>query len=334
MATRRTGRAATFERLTPTLATFRLRPEDGFPFPDYKAGQYMALSRDDCKLTRRVTDASGKAHYEPDLDEAGQPRRGTVTHSYSIASAPWETRELGHLEFYIVLEVGEQQYPGRLTESFFRVSPPDDDLVGYVDRIAGDFTLDKRAAGARNVVMVGTGTGLAPFVAMAKELDREAQAGRTDGVRYTLFHANRTADELAYHRELQAIEDAARFDFVYVASVSRPSGPPDPRVGAGRGNNVLRHVMDMPSKEQDELAAAEAEGGDVAAARKALERAVPAVLPARVDARALRDRLDPQTTVILTCGNPSSMSDIRYVADTNGIRFEKEDWKLVLPARA
>jgi len=334
MATRRTGRAATFERLTPTLATFRLRPEDGFPFPDYKAGQYMALARDDCKLTRRVTDASGKARYEPDVDEAGQPRRGTVTHSYSIASAPWETRELGHLEFYVVLEVGEQQYPGRLTESFFRMSPPDDDVVGYVDRIAGDFTLDKRAAGARNVVMVGTGTGLAPFVAMAKELDHEAAAGRTDGVRYTLFHANRTADELAYHRELQAIEDAARFDFVYVASVSRPSGAPDPRVGAGRGNNLLRRVMDMPSKEQDELAEAGAAGGDVAAARKALERAVPAVLPSRVDARALRDRLDPATTVILTCGNPSSMSDIRYVAETNGIRFEKEDWKLVLPARA
>ncbi len=313
MANRRTGRAAAFERLTPTLATFRLRPEDGFPFPDYKAGQYMALSRDDCKLTRRITGEDGRTRYEPDLDDAGQARRGTVTHSYSIASAPWETRELGHLEFYIVLEVGEQQYPGRLTESFFRMRPPDDDRIGYVDRIAGDFTLDKRAAGARNVVMVGTGTGLAPFVAMAKELDHEAAAGRTDGVRYTLFHANRTADELAYHRELLAIEDAARFDFVYVASVSRPSGAPDPRVGSGRGNNVLRHVLGMPPREPN---------------------AVPAVLPARVDARALRDRLDPAATVILTCGNPSSMADIKDVADANGIRFEKEDWKLVLPARA
>ena len=312
MADKRTGRASTFERLTPTLATFRLQPADGFPFPEYKAGQYMALSRDDCKLTRRVVGPDGKAHYEPDLDAAGEPRRGTVTHSYSIASAPWETRELGHLEFYIVLEVGDQQYPGRLTESFFRMSPPSDDRVGYVDRIAGDFTLDKRAAGARNVVMVGTGTGLAPFVGMVKELDHSARSGRTDGVRYTLFHANRTADELAYHRELLEIEDAARFDFVYVASVSRPSGPADPRVGSGRGNNVLRHVMGMPPKE---------------------EGAVKAALPARVDAHALRDRLDPAATVILTCGNPSSMSDIKHVADTNGIRFEKEDWKLVLPTR-
>lgn len=333
MAEKRTGRAATFERLTPTLATFRLLPQDGFPFPDYKAGQYMALSRDDCRLTRRVVGPDGKAHYEPDLDAAGAPRRGTVTHSYSIASAPWETRELGHLEFYIVLEVGANEFPGRLTESFFRIEPPADDRVGYVDRIAGDFTLDKRAEGARNVVMVGTGTGLAPFVAMAKELDRQASAGRGDSVRYTLFHANRTADELAYHRELLEIEDRARFDFVYVASVSRPSGTTDPRVGSGRGNNLLRHVMGMPPKEQDELQAAEAGGGDVAGARKALERAVPAVLPARVDARVLRDRLDPAATVILTCGNPSSMSDIKHVADANGIRFEKEDWKLVLPAR-
>lgn len=331
MADKRTGRAATFERLTPTLATFRLSPQDGFPFPDYKAGQYMALSRDDCKLTRRVTEG-GKTRYEPDLDEAGEPRRGTVTHSYSIASAPWETRELGHLEFYVVLEVGEQQYPGRLTESFFRVQPGTDDRVGYVDRIAGDFTLDRRAAGARNVVMVGTGTGLAPFVAMAKELDHEARAGRTDGVRYTLFHANRTADELAYHRELLAIEDAARFDFVYVASVSRPAGTADPRVGTGRGNNLLRHVLGMPSREQQD--AAEASGEGAAAAQRALERSVPAALPARIDPKALRDRLDPATSVILTCGNPSSMSDIKHVAEANGIRFEKEDWKLVLPARA
>lgn len=318
------------------LATFRLRPEDGGAFPEYKAGQYMALSRADCKLTRRVVGPDGKASYGPELDESGQQRRGPVTHSYSIASAPWETRELGHLEFYIVLEVGQEEYPGRLTESFFRMQPGRDDQVGYVHRIAGDFTLDKRAAGARNVAMVGTGTGLAPFVGMVKELDHLARAGQVDAnVRYTLFHANRTAAELAYHRELCAIEDAGTFDFCYVPTVSRPAADGDaPRLGAGRANNILRHVLDLPLREEEELAEAETGGGDVSAARRALERATRPALPARTSLAALRERLEPASTVILTCGNPSSMADIKRIADSRGIRFEKEDWKVVLPQRA
>jgi len=28
----------------------------------------------------------------------------------------------------------------------------------------------------------------------------------------------------------------------------------------------------------------------------------------------------------LACGNPSLMADIKYIADSNQIRFEKEDW--------
>jgi ferredoxin-NADP reductase len=337
VAEKKTGRAATFERLTPVLARFRLRPEDGSPFPEYRAGQYIALSRPDCKLTRRVPGTDGKPCYLPDLDESGQPRRGTVTHSYSIASAPWETRERGHLEFYIVLEVGEQEYPGRLTESFFRMEPGADDQVGYVNRIAGDFTLDKRAAGARNVVMVGTGTGLAPFAGMVKELDHQARTGGVDpGVRYTLFHANRTSEELAYHRELMAIEDAARFDFCYVATVSRPTAADrdDERIGTGRANNVLRHVLGLPEREEEEVAEAEKEGRDAAAARRALERAVRPALPRRASRSVLRDRLDPASAVILTCGNPSAMADIKRAADRASIRFEKEDWKVVLPSRA
>jgi len=27
-----------------------------------------------------------------------------------------------------------------------------------------------------------------------------------------------------------------------------------------------------------------------------------------------------------TCGNPWSMEDIKYAAETNQMRFEKEDW--------
>jgi ferredoxin-NADP reductase len=325
MADWRTGTVVSFDKLSPVLALFKLRPEAGKAFPDYKAGQYIALRRDDCKLTRRVTGEDGKAHFLPDLDAQGQQRTGPVAHSYSISSAPFETLGGGELEFYVVLERGENEYPGRLTESFFRMAPGADDKVAYVERIAGDFTLEKRAAGARSVVMVGTGTGLAPFAAMVKQLDHEAAAaaGRPDGVRYTQVHANRTYEELAHHRAFLEVEQAGRIDFAYVASVSRPTerDRQDPRLGQGRANNVLRHLLGLPLREE--------ELGDPAA----LARTTRPTQPAALSADALRARMEPGATVVLTCGNPDSMEDIKRIAERAGFRFEKEDWKLVLPAK-
>jgi ferredoxin-NADP reductase len=334
MADKRVGTVVTWQGLSPTLALFRLMPAEGHRFPAYRAGQYIALRREDCWLTRRVVDASGRARFAPDLDESGRQKRGGVTHSYSISSAPCETEEHGWLEFYIVLEKGDAEYPGRLTESLFRLRPGHDDTVQYVDHIAGDFTLEKRAAGYRNVLFVGTGTGLAPFASMMKQLDWEARQGRRSDVRYTLLHANRTYQELAYHQELRQIEAAGRLDFVYVASVSRPvAGTWGDGLGAGRANNVLRHLFGLPLREEEELKLAEQSQGDVSLARAAVARAVKPALPGHLTREALLERLAPSETVILTCGNPSSMSDIRVVAEAVGIHFEKEDWKAVAPPR-
>ena len=334
MAERRVGTVPTWQPLSPILALFRLMPEEGHPFPDYRPGQYIALRREDCWLTRRHVDAQGRTRYTPDLDEQGRQKRGPVTHSYSISSAPCETRRHGWLEFYVVLEKGDAEYPGRLTESLFRIRPGHDDRVGYVDHIAGDFTLEKRTAGFANVLMVGTGTGLAPFASMLKQLDSEAADGPRPAVRYTLLHANRTYQELAYHRVLCDIEAAGRLDFVYIPSVSRPvPGEWGGRLGVGRANNLLRHLFGLPSREEEELKLAEQSGGDVALAQTAVARAVKAALPGHLPRERLLERLAPSQTVIITCGNPSSMADIHVVADALGIRFEKEDWKTVTPAR-
>jgi ferredoxin-NADP reductase len=167
-----------WQQISPLLAIFRLMPEEGARFPDYKPGQYIALRRESCRLTKRVVGHDEKAHFIPDLDERGVQRRGPVTHSYSISSAPFETQRDGHLELYVVLEQDEWGYAGRLTDSLFQIRTLVDDKVGYVDRIIGDFTLDRRARGFRNVVMVGTGTGLAPFASMIKQLHHEAGEGR------------------------------------------------------------------------------------------------------------------------------------------------------------
>jgi ferredoxin-NADP reductase len=307
MAELKSGRIVEWHRLSPSLSLFRLIGPEHARFPAYEAGQYIALRREDCLLTKKVKDEDG-IRYVPDLDEQGKQRHGSVTHSYSISSAPFETAQGNHLEFYVVLERDREGVLGRFTESLFRgVEDHSNERLAYLERIVGDFTLAKRAAGFPHVLMVGTGTGLAPFVSMLKQLHHDAQQGIKPPARYTLFHANRTYEELAYHRELLDIEKAGTLDLVYVPSVSRPTPRDlaDPQVGAGRANNVLRHVLGMPPK-------------DVAAIGPALPRERPLEL--------VKARIDPVRTVVLTCGNPNGMADIAFIAAQAGMRFEKEDW--------
>jgi ferredoxin-NADP reductase len=309
MAELKVGTIVDWQHLSTILARFRLMPARGSRFPDYDAGQYIALRREDSRLTKRITDQNGVFRYVTDVDESGNPKHGPVTHSYSIASAPFETRDQGYLEFYVILEQDALGEPGRLTESLFRIGLEPGAALTYVDRIVGDFTLAKRAAGFRNVFWVGTGTGVAPFVSMIKELHFKASQGSpTDGVQYTLLHANRTTEELGYHEELLQIEASRCFDFVYIPTVSRPTSRDleDPALGRGRANNVLRHLLGMPPREQQGLVAP--------------------VLPRHIAPDDVSQRLEAGRTVILTCGNPSLMADIKYIADSNQIRFEKEDW--------
>src|SRR5258708_7987323 len=257
MAEMKPGRIVEWHRLSASLSLFRVLGPDGARFPSYEAGQYIALRREDCLLTRKVKEGD-EVRYVPDLDGQGKQKRGPVTHSYSIASPPFETARDNYLEFYVVLESDREGVLGRFTESLFRgVENHSNDRLAYVERIVGDFTLAKRAAGFQHVLMVGTGTGVAPFVSMIKQLHFEAQHGAAPKARYTLFHANRTWEELGYHQELLEIEASKAFDFVYPPSLSRPTARDlsDPEIGSGRANNVLRHVLGLPLKDPGAVAA-------------------------------------------------------------------------------
>jgi ferredoxin-NADP reductase len=307
MAELKPGRIVEWHRLTATLSLFRVLGPEGARFPPYEAGQYIALRRDDCLLTRKVKEGN-EVRYLPDLDEQGQQKRGPVTHSYSISSAPFETAQGNYLEFYVVLERDRDGVLGRFTESLFRgVEDHTNERLAYLERIVGDFTLGKRAAGFDDVLMVGTGTGLAPFVSMIKQLHHQAEEGAVPRARYTLLHTNRTRDELAYHERLLEIEKSHLFDFVYVPSVSRPTARDlaDPGLGSGRANNLLRHLFGLPPKDA---------------------AAVPAALPRERPLAMVQKRIEPARTVVLTCGNPDGMADIAWIASQVGMRFEKEDW--------
>jgi len=327
LAERKVGTVVYWHDLSSVLAIFRMMPQGGSRFPEYKAGQYIALRRDNCKLTKKIGMDKGIPVFGPDLDEHGKQKIGQVTHSYSISSAPFETQQKDYLEFYVILEKDHEGHHGRLTESIFHIRPSVDDKITYVDRITGDFTLDKRTQGCKNVLFVGTGTGMAPFAGMIKQLHRDARDGKSDGIRYTLLHTNRTYKELGYHEELLAIERSEKLDFVYLPAVSRPAPRDldDRGLGKGRANNVLRAIFGMPLKEEEALQ--NASGEEVSGLRSVLDMTVRPVFPKHLPATEIRKRLEPHdVTVILTCGNPFSMADIKCVADSNQIRFEKEDW--------
>jgi ferredoxin-NADP reductase len=328
MAVRRIGTIINWQALSPILSIFRLNPEPSTKFPDYLPGQYIALRRDDCKLRSKVAGPDGKVRYVPDLDENGVQKVGPVTHSYSIASAPYETHQIGYLEFYIGLETDETGGTGRLTESLFRVHLENDNTVTYFDRITGDFTLEKKAKSFENVLLVGTGTGLAPFVSMVKQLHHRAKEGEKDHRQYTLIHANRTYHELGYHLDLCEIESSKTFDFVYVPLVSRPSNSrhPPKSVGTGRANNLLRRLLDMPLKEEEDLTHAIVAGSHVEKAKVTLSKTVRPSLPAHLSDEKLKARLSPLKTVVLTCGNLQAMNEIKKVVESRQIQFEKEEW--------
>ena len=323
MASRKSGRVIYKKDLSSALSIFRLIPERDSTFPAYQAGQYIALGRDDGRLTKKVgVDPNGKPRFTPDLDDTGRQRIGPVMHSYTIASAPWETAAQGFLEFYVVQEKAGG-VPGRLSTVLLGMPCCEDEPVSYVDRIVGSFTLDKLVRGARSVLMIGTGTGLAPFISMIKQ--RHHDPGADDRM-FTLLHTNRTLAELGYHQTLLEIEASESFDFVYIPTVSRPTAQDrdSPKMGMGRATNVLRLLYGLPMKEEED--ADGASSGDRAAADAALARTPRPALPATVDLVTARARLEPARAVILTCGNPASAADIQRTAARVGIRSEVEPW--------
>ena len=328
MADKKIGTVVYRRNLSPILAIFRLVPEEGMEFPAYQAGQYIALRRENCRLTKKGVRSDGRIEYVPDLDELGKQKFGPVSHSYSIASAPYETRLQRYLEFYVILHLDDKGQPGRFTESLFHMNPDGDNAITYFFKIAGEFTLEKHAAGFSSVVMVGTGSGLAPFASMMKQLQYEASQGKTTSVQYTLIHGNRGYQELGYHDEMVAIEEAQKFNFLYVPTVSRPSkdGSDHLTVGKGRANNILRHIFKMPRKEEEDLQRLTAEGAESSRAKVLLERAVRPALPHHISRESLRSRMNPGNTIIITCGNPDGMADIKHVAEVQGIHFNMEEW--------
>lgn len=189
---------------TPSLRTYYIQPDQAFE--PYQAGQYVTLG-----LESSVP-RSGEV-----VPEARPPQEGKmVLRAYSIASAGFENEVL---QFYVA-HVPE----GTLTPRLWTLEPGDRIQLGR--RITGNFTLEN--ALTKTIVMVGTGTGIAPFLAMV----RQHAAVRPD-IRFVLLHGATRRAELGHHGEFRALAYALP-NFVYLPAISRPHLDPLWRGQVGR----------------------------------------------------------------------------------------------------
>ena len=103
--------------------------------------------------------------------------------AYSIASANWEEE----LQFFSIKVPN-----GPLTSRLQHIQPGDTLLVG--SKPTGTLLISDLHPG-RNLYLFGTGTGLAPFLAVVKDPDTYARFERV-----ILCHGVRNAADLAYRR--------------------------------------------------------------------------------------------------------------------------------------
>ncbi|MFP6833018.1 MAG: ferredoxin--NADP reductase [Pseudomonas sp.] len=171
--------------LTPSLFTLRTTRDPGFRF---RAGQFARLG---------VVKADGS----------------TVWRAYSMVSSPFDE----HLEFFSIVVPG-----GEFTSELSRLEVGDTLLV---DRQAfGYLTLDRFVDG-RDLWLLSTGTGVAPFLSILQDFDVWERFARI-----ILVYSVREARELAYQ---SLIAGLAQRDYLaehihklqFIPTVTRESHP-------------------------------------------------------------------------------------------------------------
>jgi ferredoxin--NADP+ reductase len=127
-----------------------------------------------------------------------------IRRAYSIAS---ESRADEYLEFYLTVVMS-----GELTPRLFNLAIKDRLYVG--PKAVGVFTLDK--APGKHILMIGTGTGLAPYMSMLRS-ELVCNGARI----FVVVHGARFSWDLGYRTELTGLARHCR-NFCYVPVITRP----------------------------------------------------------------------------------------------------------------
>jgi ferredoxin/flavodoxin---NADP+ reductase len=167
--------------------------------PPFVAGQYTTLG----------LPASAPRYHVSDAEESPIEPGRFIRRAYSIASSSLQGK---FFEFFVALV-----RTGALTPRLFALGPGDRIHLGR--RIVGMFTLDE-VAPDKDIILVATGTGLAPYLSMLRS--RYAfDAGR----RTVVVHGSRVSYDLGYRSELEGM--AARYEhFHYLPIIDQPERNP------------------------------------------------------------------------------------------------------------
>jgi len=182
--------------VTPGLMILRVAPVAG-ELPPFTPGQFALLGLPGSAPRDRLADDEANP---PDPDEI-------VKRSFSIASS---SRRSEYLEFYITMVRS-----GQLTPRLYALT--EGDRLFLSPRCFGVCTIDKAPAGS-NIVLIATGTGLAPHMSMIRS-DVTCYGARKFAVLHGAYHSW----ELGYRDELETLGHHC-VDFHYQPIISNEDG--------------------------------------------------------------------------------------------------------------
>jgi ferredoxin--NADP+ reductase len=188
------------QEISPRYMILRVAT-DGWELPDFIPGQFAVLgllgSAPRCNLSTP----------EPTPPSSNE----LVRRAYSIASSSMINE---YMDFYVGLVSS-----GSLTPRLFSLTVGDHIWLG--PKISGMFTLDQVVQG-KNVVMIATGTGLAPYISI---MTSELTCGSPR--RFAVLHGAYHSWDLGYRSELLALQHLCK-NFSYLATIDRPEDEPVP----------------------------------------------------------------------------------------------------------
>jgi ferredoxin--NADP+ reductase len=199
----------------------------------------------------------------------GLPGEGRpLLRAYSIASPAWAEE----LEF-LSIKVPD----GPLTSKLQLIQPGDQLFLGR--KPTGTLVTDALLPGKR-LFFLSTGTGLAPFLSLARDPDVYEMFDQVQ-----LVHSVRRVSDLAFREELEAqlagdplVQDQALVQFSYLPTVTREPFPTSQRIGTLIENGALFTGPNMAGEK----------------------------------------RLDPETDRIMLCGSMEMIKDLSAMLDRLG----------------